>query len=75
MLLLLLRYCCCCPPGLLDILQGPHLGSSLQLTALICLVSSAHDTNIACSCVLTTCAYAATWGVRLLLLLLAVCAG
>jgi hypothetical protein len=26
-------------PGLLDILQGPHLGSTLQLTALICLVS------------------------------------
>lgn len=62
-------------PGLLDILQGPHLGSSLQLTTLICLVSSAQDANIACSCLFSaTCAYAATRGVRLLLLL-AVCAG
>jgi len=25
--------------GLLDILQGPHLGSSLQLNAIVCLVS------------------------------------
>jgi hypothetical protein len=30
---------CNAPAGLLDILQGPHLCTSLQLNAVICLVS------------------------------------
>lgn len=28
-----------CHAGLLDVLQGQHLGSSLQLNAIVCLVS------------------------------------
>jgi hypothetical protein len=32
---------CGAPAGLIDILQGPHLCTSLQLNAVICLVSSA----------------------------------